>query len=120
MSNLVWVGVLFGFLTGSAASAPARAAQEGARGACGDALAFQVLLDRHGFSSGQIDGRFGANTRRALAAFRDANKLRQTRTLDCDTWQALGGGDQSASTTQYTITEADAAGPFVENIPSTL
>jgi lipoprotein-anchoring transpeptidase ErfK/SrfK len=79
-----------------------------------------VLLDRKGFSSGQIDGRIGANTRRALTAFRAANGLAQSRGLDCATWSALGGGDRSSATTSYTITEEDAAGPFVAQIPATL
>src|SRR5262249_20769202 len=82
-----------------------------------DVLAFQVLLDRHGFSSGEIDGRLGTNTRRALEAFQQANQLKPTGTLDCETWSLLRGSDQTSSTTEYTITEADAAGPFAEKIP---
>lgn len=96
---------------------PASRASNG-RAACGDVLAFQVLLDGRGFSSGEIDGRFGANTRRALEAFQQANKLEPTRTLDCETWSALGGTDHTNVTIEYTITEADAAGPFSENIPT--
>jgi lipoprotein-anchoring transpeptidase ErfK/SrfK len=103
---------------------PARAARtarpQQPRPECGDALGFQVLLDRHGFSSGEIDGKAGANTKRALQAFQETNKLTSSGALDCETWSALGGNKDTASTTQYTITEQDAAGPFVAKIPANL
>ena len=126
MRNLGSVGAVVALLAALAVPVPGVRAQESApnaphpRGACGNVLAFQVLLDRHGFSSGEIDGQFGVNTRRALAAFQEASKLPMARLLDCETFAALGGNDQSAATTEYTITEADASGRFVENIPEGL
>jgi len=126
MRTQVPIGALVGFILALAAPLPAAGLQEGARrgsrsaAACGDELTFQVLLDRHGFSSGEIDGKFGMNTKRAVTAFQEANKLKPTGMLDCETWTALGGGDQRSATTEYTITDADAAGPFVERIPEGL
>jgi lipoprotein-anchoring transpeptidase ErfK/SrfK len=68
-------------------------------------LHIQVLLDRAGFSPGAIDGEAGPSTKRALAAFEQAG-----HTLTADV----------SATTTYTITPADAAGPFTEKIPSDL
>jgi len=69
-------------------------------------LATQVMLDRAGFSPGEIDARSGTSTGRALDAY--------TR----------NGGDASALPqdvlTDYTITEEDAAGPFTPSIPGSM
>jgi lipoprotein-anchoring transpeptidase ErfK/SrfK len=128
MRNLASVSAVVAFASvivvsnASAQEGSRRAASSNlhARAACGDVLSSQVLLDGHGFSSGEIDGRLGANTRRALEAFQAANNLKPTGTLDCQTWSALGGNDQTSSTTEYTITQSDAAGPFAEKIPEDL
>ena len=79
---------------------------------CGDLLGFQVLMDRQGFSPGQIDGKPGANFTHALAALQSAKKLQSTGQPDCDTWKALGGDSAEPTLTTYTITDADAKGPF--------
>jgi lipoprotein-anchoring transpeptidase ErfK/SrfK len=67
-------------------------------------LATQVMLDRAGFSPGEIDAVHGTSTDRALAAYKN------------------NGGNADAlpadPLTDYTITEQDAAGPFTPSIPS--
>ena len=84
---------------------------------CGNALAVQVRLDRRGFSPGEIDGRLGPNTRRALRAFQEANGLPPTGDADCETSDALGTEEP---TMRYTLTAEDTAGPFAESIPPNL
>lgn len=70
------------------------------------ALAMQVALDRAGFSCGVIDGRAGANTRRAIEAYRKAH------------------GSEPVPVEQpllkYRLTSLDTAGPFAGEIPSDL
>jgi lipoprotein-anchoring transpeptidase ErfK/SrfK len=69
-----------------------------------DVLATQVMLDRAGYSPGEIDGRRGVSTERALAAYTKAGGNPASRSAE--------------AVTTYTITEQDAAGPFTSPIPS--
>lgn len=84
---------------------------------CGDVVGFQVLLDRQGFSPGQIDGRPGANLSRALAAMQTAQGLPSTGRRNCATWQALVAGGPDPALTTYTVTSDDMKGPFEKRIP---
>ncbi len=103
---LVYLPVLF-----CLAAAPACA-----RGAKSDALAVQVALDNAGFSPGVIDGSMGSGTRQAIRGFQEAHGLKVTGTIDAETRAALGG--QSEPVESVTVTDADAAGPFVAKIPT--
>jgi lipoprotein-anchoring transpeptidase ErfK/SrfK len=87
----------------------------------GDVLAAQIMLDRAGFSPGEIDGRKGVNLRRALTAFQRAHMLRPTGRVDEETRTALmnraGGAPPLIA---YEIAEGDVVGPFLGEIPSSL
>ena len=86
-------------------------------GAREDVAALQILLDRKGASSGVVDGRFGSNLDKALAAYRDitGENLHSTDTAKIKADLAASGGDPFTS---YTITPEDAAGPFIASVPA--
>ena len=79
-------------------------------------MKLQVLLDRAGFSPGQIDGRWGDNTELAVSWLQKAEGLEATGTVDAQTARALGrraGAPQQLVVTRR-LTDDDVAGPFVE------
>ena len=76
-------------------------------------LRAQVLLERAHFSPGEIDGRMGSNTRRAIAGFQRLHGLEDSGELDEPTWTALNA-DAGPAVVAYTVTAADVAGPFDE------
>jgi lipoprotein-anchoring transpeptidase ErfK/SrfK len=114
----VLIGVL---ITSSTVFAQGRGRHEkpGRERQCGDSLAFQVLLDRRGFSPGEIDGRPGPNLQRALTAFQQSAGIVTSGREDCATWAALEA-EHAEITTLYDITWEDAQGPFAGHIPSEL
>src|SRR5688572_19419535 len=76
-----------------------------------EALAGQVMLDRLGFSPGEIDGRAGANLKRALTAFQTAHRLSPTGELDADTWKRLAELSSPAQPlTSYVVSPEDVIG----------
>jgi len=79
----------------------------------------EILLDRAHVSPGEIDGLDGDNFRKAVRAFRQVNGLPVSGDLDAATWGALKR-DGAPILKAYTITLADAAGPFTRAIPSNL
>ncbi|HEX8164742.1 MAG TPA: L,D-transpeptidase [Beijerinckiaceae bacterium] len=80
-------------------------------------LKAQVLLDRARFSPGVIDGRGGDNFDNAVAAFAEAQGLRDDG-LTREVFDKLATTSSDPVLQEYTIADADVKGPFVKKIPS--
>jgi lipoprotein-anchoring transpeptidase ErfK/SrfK len=78
----------------------------------------QILLDRAHFSCGEIDGNYGTNLEKTVAAFQRARDLPVNGAVGPETWAALNV-DQAPALLSYMIVEADVAGPFVK-VPANL
>jgi len=80
-------------------------------------LKAQVLLDRNRLSPGVIDGKEGANFRKALSAFQHSSDLKPTGRLDQESWARLSASSSDPVLIDYTVSEDDVKGPFTPNIP---
>ncbi|MDB5526380.1 MAG: transpeptidase [Rhizobium sp.] len=78
--------------------------------------ALQVFLDREAASPGVIDGRMGLNVSKAVLAYEkiSGEKLDPNNSEDIMTRLGFSGG---LPVMEYTISSADAAGPYVASIP---
>ncbi|WP_119943221.1 L,D-transpeptidase [Neorhizobium sp. NCHU2750] len=79
-------------------------------------VALQVFLDREGISPGVIDGHLGDNVNKAVAAWQEmtGETLDPNNSEDIMQRLSYSGG---LPFVDYTITAADAAGPYVASIP---
>ena len=93
------------------AVAPATAPATPTAGAASEHLEAQVLLERAWYSPGEIDGEWGSKSRKAVAGFQLSRGLTVSGELDAATWAELRRANAPALV-DYTITEADVAGPF--------
>ncbi|CAN5717855.1 L,D-transpeptidase [soil metagenome] len=78
-------------------------------------LRAQILLDRALFSPGIIDGRWGANTEKAIYWLQRREGLPATGRLDERTFQRLAqlAGEPRQLVREHRLTEEDVEGPFV-------
>ena len=73
----------------------------------------QILLDRAGFSPGEIDGRFGPDLQIAVEGYRERHQLKPSGNIDKELWDLLNA-DTAEILVPYSITARDLRDPLVE------
>ena len=77
----------------------------------------EVLLARAHFSSGEISGKAGENLNKTIGAFAEAQG-KESEKLDQQLWDKLVSMSADPIVVDYTISEEDVRGPFLEKIPT--
>jgi hypothetical protein len=80
----------------------------------------EVLLDKLDPSPGVIDGKTTETASKAIVAFQRSRDLGASGKLDEATWDKLCGPTSGPVLIEYTITDEDLRGPFVQRIPAIL
>ena len=80
----------------------------------------QVLLDRAHFSPGEIDGKNGENLKKALTAFAAAQGADPSDKLTEELWQKLTATSADPILIEYTTSDDDLRGPFLDKVPKKL
>ncbi|MCU1273664.1 MAG: ErfK/YbiS/YcfS/YnhG family protein [Bryobacterales bacterium] len=81
-------------------------------------LRAQILLDRAGYSCGEMDGYYGRNLQNTVSAFQKSQGLPENGRIGPETWTKLNA-DPAPTLQTYTIAEGDVSGPF-EKVPEAM
>ena len=127
LAKRVCIGFVFSLLANSASGAEMKPNAVNSAEASVKALSnekatpfgirFQVLLDRAHFSPGEIDGKLGENAKKALRAYAEFQQLPGSDVVTGEVWKKLVADDRPVLA-DYSITEKDVSGPFLQKLPS--